>query len=101
MTIEGEKYVTKIVDKQFEIIGIPMKFSDIPEDGIVSYKEGKKEKKDHWFNVYKFTSDQETEWKKWALSELSKKFNNAEDILREIEMRYGFSIRYKKERELF
>lgn len=101
--MELDSTLTKILNKQFQILGLQIKFSDIPESGIITYKEGKKEKKDYWYNVYKFTKKQESEWKEWALEELKKIHSkeDAESILRDLELRYGFSIRYTKEEELF
>lgn len=94
----------KILNKQFEILGEKIKFEDIPENGIVTYKEGKKEKKDYWYNVYKFTEEQDKEWRKWALTELRKICADkvqAEEVFRELDLLYGFVRRYKKKGELF
>lgn len=103
MKVEGPKEITKIVDRQFEMLGINMRFADIPEHGVVTYKEGKKDKKDYWYNVYKFTEEQEEEWRAWALEEV-KKIVDKEDvdsIFKEVDMRYGFVRRYTKKGELF
>lgn len=95
MEIEKDKILTKIVDKQFEILGVKMKFSDIPESGLV---DGKK-----WYNVYKFTEEQELKWKEWALKELEEECDEkqAKEIFRELDMIYGFIRRYPKKGELF
>lgn len=87
------------MDKQFEMLGMEMRFSDIPEHGVVTYKEGKK---DYWYNIYKFTEAQEAEWEKWALAELRKIYGDSADgIFVRLTLTYGFAIRYKKEGELF
>lgn len=95
----------KVLDKQFEMLGVKIRFSDIPDSGVVSYTDGKKEKKDYWYNVYKFTEKQEKEWKEWAREELRRNFCADEEHLNRVfmnlELRYGFVIRYKKEGELF
>jgi len=81
-----------------------MKFSDIPDSGVVTYKDGKKEKKDYWYNVYKFTEEQEEEWKEWALEELRKiciDEDGAQEVFRNIDLCYGFVRRYKRKGELF
>lgn len=104
MEVEGGKVLARIADKQFEILGVDVKFADIPDSGVVTYKEGKKEKKDYWYNVYKFTEEQEVEWREWALAELRKTWSDkgaVENVFREFEMLYGFTVRYKKEGELF
>lgn len=101
MEIEG---LTKIVDKQFEILGEKMTFSEIPEDGIVTYMVGKKEKKDYWYNVYKFTEEQEKQWQEWAKKQLKKVCADEvhlAEVFRELDLLYGFVRRYKKEGELF
>lgn len=103
MIIDGDKILTKIADKQFEILGVKMKFSEIPEHGVVTYMDGKKEKKDYWYNVYKFTEEQEEEWRKWAREEISKEWieEEAERVFRHMDLCYGFVIRYKRKGELF
>lgn len=83
------------------MLGIKMRFSDIPEDGLV---ESGKKKKDYWYNVYKFTEEQEKEWRDWALEELRKACSDDKrvmEVFREVDMHYGFVIRYKKKGELF
>lgn len=100
MIIEGDEILLQILDKQFDILGMNMSFSDIPEDGIVTFK-GKKEK---WYNVYKFTEDQEEQWEKWAKEELRKVCadeTHLEEVWRSLDMTYGFVRRYKKDGELF
>jgi len=96
--------VRKIADKQFEILGLKMTFADIPESGVVTYTEGKKEKKDYWYNVYKFTPEQEQHWVNWALNELLKSIGDegeVEKLFLEVNLRYGFPVRYTKQKELF
>lgn len=100
MKIEGDAIFTRIVNKQFEILGEKTRFSDIPDDGVV--QNGKK--KDYWYNVYKFTEEQESTWKQWALDELREVCSDdveALEVLREIELLYGFVLRYTKKGELF
>jgi len=92
------------VNKQFEMIGTQVRFEDIPEHGIVTYKDGKKDKKDYWYNIYKFTEEQEKEWKEWAVKELRKMCEDekvVKEAFRQLEMLYGFVIRYTKKGELF
>lgn len=104
MLIQEEKVLIKILNKQFEILGEKMTFFDIPDSGIVTYKEGKKEKKDYWYNVYKLTEEQEKEWKEWARKELTKICADeihVEEVLRRLDLCYGFPIRYTKKGELF
>lgn len=104
MIVQGDKALTRLANKQFEILGMKIKFSDIPDNGVVTYKDGKKEKKDYWYNVYKFTEEQEKQWRDWALAELRKICSEEEvtrSVFRELELLYGFSIRYIKKGELF
>lgn len=92
------------MDKQFEILGERMKFADIPESGIVTYKEGKKEKKDYWYNVYKLTEEEEAKWHDYMLTELEKFCADdvhLERVFQHLDLCYGFVRRYKKEGELF
>lgn len=91
--------LTYIADKQFEIIGEKIKFKDIPDSGVITIP--KKKTGDYWYNLFKFTEEQEKEWRQWALKELSKITDKPEYALRSLELKYGFSIRYKKKGELF
>jgi hypothetical protein len=90
--------VLRLVNKQFEILGLTTRFEHIPESGIID--SGKK--KDYWYNVYKLTEEQEKQWEDWALAEL-KKLNplHAEALLRDIGFKYGMIRVYKKRGELF
>lgn len=104
MVVEGESFLLRIANKQFEIIGEKIRFADIPDSGIVTYKIGKKEKKDYWYNIYKFTEEQESEWRKWAWKELEKYCADnihRQELFRRLDLCYGFNIRYRKEGELF
>lgn len=81
-----------------------VRFKDIPEDGLVTYVVGKKERKEKWYNVYKFTQKQEEEWEKWALAELRRTCEDerkAQELFLRLILLYGFVVRYKKEEELF
>ncbi len=93
----------RIANKQFQMIGEKLKFEDIPDTGVVSYKVGKKDKTDYWYNVYKLSEEQEREWYNWAWEELSKHGTEKEirDIFVKLNLLYGFSVKYKKEGELF
>jgi len=94
-----EERLLKLINKQFEIIGETQTFEKIPDSGIVVI--GKK--KDYWYNIYKFTEEQEKEWKEWVLKELEEEYpsDEATKKLQDIELKYGFVIRYKKKGELF
>lgn len=91
------------MNRQFEMLGVKMTFLEIPESGVVTYMDGKKEKKDYWYDVYKFTEGQEDEWRKWAKEEVGKVWSGeeAERVFRHIDLCYGFVIRYVKKGELF
>lgn len=100
MLTEGGKdgLLLEIVNKQFEMIGEKVRFEDIPDDGIVTI-DGKKKK---WYDVYKFTEDEEKEWREWSMKKLGiLGQENARKIMDYAELRYGFCIRYKKKGELF
>lgn len=96
MEIEKElEFLIPLIDKQFEMLGVPLRFKGIPEDQMVMV--GKK--KDYWYNLYRFTEEQEKEWMKWAEAELKKK--GREKYFYLLNMTYGLPIKYKKEGELF
>jgi hypothetical protein len=96
MDIEGPDQLLPILNKQFEMLGLKIKFSDLPEDGIV--QNGKR--KDNWYDVYKFTEEQEAEWRKWAWDQV-KGMKDMDYWMTYAELRYGFVVRYTRKGELF
>lgn len=88
-------YLTRIADKQFEMLGSKIRFNDIPEDGVVVVDK----KKQYWYDAYKLTEEQEQEWMNWAYEELKKM--QAEEDFMYLNTRYGMVRRYKREGELF
>ena len=86
-----ERYlVNEIIDKQFKIIGVDLKFADIPEDELIEVDK----KKVLWYHHYKFTEEQEKEWKDWVIKKNQGKLSHNELMF--IELRYGFVLDYKK-----
>lgn len=82
----------RIADKQFEIIGVNMKFADIPEDELIEVGGKKK----LWYNHFKFTEEQEEQWRKEMV-----KINQGKLLKKDldfIELRYGFVLDYKQKR---
>jgi len=84
--------LNQIVDKQFEIIGVDMKFADIPEDEMVQVGDKKKP----WWQVYHFTDEQEKEWREWMIKASGGRLSEQERIF--IELRYGFVLDYSKKK---
>lgn len=101
MVVEGDPMLTPIANKQFEMIGVKLKFADIPDSGVITVGKTK----DYWYNIYKFTEQQEKEWRDWARQEMAETFSESEenqkDILMYLELRYGFTIRYIPAGKLF
>jgi len=101
MVIEGREIplMSKILNKQFEMIGEKMTFEDLPVDGILIINN----KKVRWYDHYKWDSwEQYQEWKKYAKEELKILGERGlEKFLNYMDFRYGFIIRYKKEGLLF
>lgn len=89
--IQLNKKLIRLIDKQFEMIKVDIRFSDIPKDGLVAV--GKK--KDYWYNVYKFSEEQEVEWEKWCMEELKNVYKNPYKIFAELNILYGFIRKYK------
>ena len=88
------KFLIPLVDKQFEILGLQIRCKSIPEDGIITV--GKK--KDYWYNIYRFTEEEDKEWTEWCKSELAK-INNGMKWYQHLSLVYGLPLSYKKERE--
>lgn len=89
MKIEGGKIALKLVDKQFEIIGKEISFTDIPEDEMIIV--GKKKIK--WYNLYFFTEEQEKEWREWCKEQAKESLYPIDLFM--IDMVYGFRRNYK------
>lgn len=81
------------------MIGEKMTFEELPQDGVLTV--GKK--KMNWYEHYKWDSmEQYEEWRKWARNEMKILGEKAsESALNYADFRYGFTVRYKKEGELF
>lgn len=76
-----------------------VRFEDLPQDGILIVNN----KKVKWYDCYKWDNwEQYDEWRKWARSEMEKMgVPKVEYTMRYIDLRYGLTIRYKKEGEMF
>ena len=84
--------IEKIVEKQYEMIGENVKFSDIKDE--IEIVVGKKKKKIRWFDHYKFKDEEQyLKWRNWAIEKL--KENEEEDLINEVDMVFG--IDYKRE----
>lgn len=82
----------RLANHQFKIIGEKITFDDIPEDGQVTV--GKKKKL--WYDVYKFTEEQEEEWREWCKVEMMKHPLAVDGYT--LEMVYGFVRKLDKEK---
>lgn len=94
-----EKELVKYVDKQFEMIGEKVRIKDIPSNGIITINE----KKMYWYEYYKWeNTEQYNEWRQWMKKELELIGNEKiEYILNYTDLRYGLTVRYKKEGVIF
>ena len=101
MVVEGgEKgLMYEILNKQFDMISVKMKYEDLPQDGIIVI-DGKKM---YWYEHYKWdTVEQYKEWRKWSSEKLKHLGeSNMIYILNYADLRYGFIVRYRKQGELF
>lgn len=83
-------FIEKLVNKQFEMIGVNFRMADIPEDGMIMVDKKKKV----WYDYYKFeTQKQYEEWKQYILKELNGNTNEANRI----DFIHGMVYKYKKE----
>ncbi len=89
----------RVMNKQFEIAGLKVKFENIPDSGEVDVA-GKKWK---WYNLYKLTEEEEEKWREWAVEEMEKVMDKdkVDKLLRKYELLYGLVRKYKKKGELF
>lgn len=91
-----KKVVERIVNKQFEMIGVDIRWGNIPEDGLVP-----KNKKEMipWFEKYMFRDEKQyREWEKWAIEELKKE--NLEEEWINIFLIYSMNFPLKKGEQL-
>jgi hypothetical protein len=83
-------FTEKLINKQFEMIGVKFRHVDIPEDGIILVDKKKK----NWYDYYKFENvEQYQEWKKFILEQL----NGNEREANRIDFIYGMVYKYKRE----
>lgn len=81
------------------MIGEKIRIEDIPQDGIITVNGKKK----YWYECYMWESmEQYEKWKKWAYEQVSiVGQEGAGRIIQYIDLRYGLTVKYKKEGELF
>lgn len=88
----SDKELERIVNKQFEMIGEKITFSDLPEDGLVEVKK----KFIPWYHHYKFRDEEQYEqWRTWARGELG---NEDDKELNKIDLLYGLSFKYRPQK---
>lgn len=83
-----ENLLEYFANKQFEIININLKYSDLPVDGIINYK-GKKKK---WWNCYFFNEEQYEKWKNLVINQIKKEGYN-ESYFDQIDMTIGLNVK--------
>lgn len=84
------KFIEKLIDKQFEMIGVEYRYKNIAEDGMVMIDKKKK----NWYDVYKFKDcKQYEEWRKYILEQL--KGNEKE--ANKLDFHYGMVYKHEKE----
>lgn len=63
-----ESPIIYIIDKQFEILNLPIRYVNLPEDGKIL--NGKK--KEEWQKYYKFETEEDyIKWREWTEKECS------------------------------
>lgn len=81
--------ITYLANEQFKIIGLKLKYEDLPDDGIIVFN-GKKKK---WWDCYGFSDQQQYEkWKSLAIKQLLKE-GYEESYFNEIDMVVGLDIK--------
>lgn len=84
------KFIENLINKQFEMIKVDFRYTDIPEDGIITVNKKKK----YWYEEYMFESqDQYNEWRKYITEQLK---NNMKEV-NKLDFSYGLVYKYKKE----
>lgn len=85
-------HLKKIIDKQFKIAGLDLKFEDVMENKIPN-----------WFKKYTCTSEQNSKWKNWTKKYIKEKLKMTSDRAfiqtAWLEMNYGLKIKDEKKKK--
>lgn len=96
---DQREIIERVIDKQFDMIGVSFRFKDIPDDGMIKIVEKKKDKLVYWYDHYKFSSKQQyEEWRDWAYSEFEKGELTNKDFIR-IDMLYSMNFPFPVEKK--
>lgn len=85
--MHNEPLLNRLVDRQFQMIGLDVKIGDVKNG--VQVKDGKKVKVVDWWKAYHFEDEEQyMEWKEWAANEIFKFYSNIEESELQIEINY-------------
>lgn len=85
-------HLKKIIDKQFKIAQLDMKFEDICDNKIPN-----------WYHKYTYTSEQNEKWRKWTQKYIKEKLKVTNDRAfiqtAWINLNYGLRIKDEKKKK--
>lgn len=79
----------KIINKQFEMLGIELKYENIPDDGKLQTKK----RRTYWYEIYSFTTEEQyTTWIEYVEKEVrGAAYMEPENEIMYIDLRYGLN----------
>lgn len=92
MFIENNRtFLLRLINKQFEMIGIDMRYENLPDDGKILPLKSKR--REYWYEIYTFNDEKEyLLWRNWMREEIAKEgYTNVESESMYIDLRYGMN----------
>lgn len=88
----NKKHIKKIIDKQFKIAGLDLKYEDVCDNQIPN-----------WFTKYAYSKEQNEKWKDWTINYMKDKLKLTKDKAfietTWLNLNYGLKIKKAKNNE--
>lgn len=83
----NKKHIKKIIDKQFKIAGVDLKYEDVCDNQIPN-----------WFLKYTYTQEQNSKWKDWTQKYMKEKLKLTKDkaFIETTWINLNFGLKIKK-----
>lgn len=88
----NKKHIKKIIDKQFKIAGLDLKYEDVCDNQIPD-----------WYRKYAYTQEQNEKWKNWTINYMKDKLKLTKDKAfietTWLNLNYGLKVKKNKKNE--
>lgn len=88
----NKKHIKKIIDKQFKIAGVDLKYEDVCDNQIPN-----------WFMKYTYSKEDNEKWKDWTINYMKDKLKLTKDKAfietAWLNLNYGLKVKTKKKNE--